>query len=326
MGGPLPTSEQRDARFMRSLLAASDDCIKVLNLDGTLAFMSEGGQRTMEVSDFNAIKGCPWPDFWQGQGNTDAINAVNEARRGRSSRFQGDANTAAGNPRYWDVQVGPIFDPNGNVESILSVSRDITKMKEAEDRRHMLALELRHRLKNTIALIQALARQTMKTGRVEDLLPAFLARLTVMSSAHNILTQDEWSNAQIADVVEAALMPYTDLARLRIDGPQLSLSSKCALGLALGLHELATNAAKYGALSRHGGSVEVTWKITDNKFLFVWREIGGPRVSPPTEVGFGTRLIERALAGYFSGSARVEYPETGIVFTLNAPAEALTSE
>ena len=94
------TSAEREARFMRSLLAASDDCIKVLDLDGKLTFMSEGGQRVMEVSDFNALAGCPWPDFWADAGNTEARHAIAEAQAGRSYRFQGAANTAAGNPRY----------------------------------------------------------------------------------------------------------------------------------------------------------------------------------------------------------------------------------
>ena len=156
------TPADRDARFMRSLLAASDDCIKVIDLDGKLSFMSEGGQRVMEVSDFNAIEGCPWPDFWAGQGNADAKAAIEAARQGRSSRFQGAANTAAGNPRFWDVKVSPIIGRDGKPESILSVSRDITELKAAEERQTLLAQELKHRMKNTIAMVQAIAGQTLK--------------------------------------------------------------------------------------------------------------------------------------------------------------------
>src|ERR1700754_2473214 len=105
---------------MRSLLAASDDCIKVIDLDGKLSFMSEGGQRVMEVSDFNAIKGCPWPDFWIDQGNVDARQAVADAKAGKVGRFRGAANTAKGTPKFWDVQVTPILGEDGKPERLLS--------------------------------------------------------------------------------------------------------------------------------------------------------------------------------------------------------------
>lgn len=121
--------QRADAEFMRGVLASSADCIKVLDLDAKLTFMSEGGQRVMEVSDFNAIRGCPWPDFWTGQGNRDAQAAIAAAKAGGVGHFQGTASTMAGNPRYWDVQVTPIFDAHGKPEKLLSVSRDITAQR-----------------------------------------------------------------------------------------------------------------------------------------------------------------------------------------------------
>ncbi|GJE17895.1 PAS domain-containing protein [Methylobacterium marchantiae] len=129
----LASQKQRtDAEFMRSVLASSGDCIKVLDLDSRLTFMSEGGMRVMEVSDFNAIKGCPWPDFWHDQGNADALAAIEAAKAGGIGHFQGVADTMAGNPRWWDVQVTPILDAEGRPERLLSVSRDITVQKTAE--------------------------------------------------------------------------------------------------------------------------------------------------------------------------------------------------
>ncbi len=106
-------AQRADAEFLRSVLASSADCIKVLDLDAKLVFMSEGGQRVMEVSDFNAIRGCPWPDFWQDEGNADAKAAVEAAKAGRTGHFQGPAQTMAGTPRYWDVQVTPILGADG---------------------------------------------------------------------------------------------------------------------------------------------------------------------------------------------------------------------
>lgn len=321
------TPAERDARFMRSLLAASDDCIKVIGLDGSLNFMSEGGQRTMEVSDFNSIKGCPWPDFWQGQGNVAAIAAIAEARAGRSSRFQGAADTAAGNPRYWDVQVSPIMAPDGQVESILSVSRDITVLKQAEQRQHLLALELKHRMKNTIAMIQAIANQTINGSPELDAAKAgFQSRLQTLASAQDLLTQTAWSKAELGELVDSALKPHGEKARFEMAGPKVELSSKCALALAMALHELATNATKYGSLRHDDGKVKLAWSVTDEAFFFRWQELGGPPVLPPSRKGFGSRMIERALASYFNGQTKIIYEPSGVVFTLSAPVAELTAD
>src|SRR4051812_45642496 len=141
---PVPVSDPNS--LLRSLFASSGDCIKILDLDGNLIFMTEGGQRIMEVTDFSAIAGCPWPDFWQGQGNTDARAAVEAAKAGRASNFQGFATTMAGTPKWWDVQVTPILGADGKPEKLLSVSRDITdsrtaaKAVEASERQLQLAL------------------------------------------------------------------------------------------------------------------------------------------------------------------------------------------
>ncbi|SDM67648.1 PAS domain S-box-containing protein [Methylobacterium phyllostachyos] len=126
------TKQQADAEFMRSVLASSADCIKVLDLDGSLSFMSEGGMRVMEVSDFNNVKGCPWPSFWQNKGHTDALAALEVARAGGIGHFQGGADTYRGTPKWWDVQVTPILGADGQPEKILSISRDITDQKSVE--------------------------------------------------------------------------------------------------------------------------------------------------------------------------------------------------
>ena len=322
----MQTAHDRDARFMRSLLAASDDCIKVLTLDGKLSFMSEGGQITMEVSDFNAIKGCPWPDLWTGQGKEDVISALAEAKAGRSSRFQGYANTMQDNSRYWDVMISPIFGNDGQPEAILSVSRDITHLRNAEDRLRLLSEELQHRIKNTFSMVQAIATQTLKDGQpVEQLRKNFLARLHTLNDAQSLLGQTAWEPAAILDIVKGALAPFASPSRLEISGPELYLSSKCALGLALGLHELGTNASKYGALHNHDGLISLEWSTANDVFRLIWEERGGPPVQNPTRIGFGSRIIERALASYFNGKTEIIYHPTGVVFTLEAPVAALTA-
>ena len=137
---------RKSEAFNRRVLASSDDCIKVLDLDARLTFMSEGGQRVMEVSDFNAIEGCPWPEFWEGQGHLDAKAAVAAAKVGQSGQFQGHAPTMAGTPRYWDVRVTPILGEDGRPEKILSISRDITATWQAEEALRRLNESLEERV------------------------------------------------------------------------------------------------------------------------------------------------------------------------------------
>lgn len=317
---------------LRSVLAGCGDCIKILDLDGRLQFMSEGGKRVMEVEDFGKLKGCPWPDFWAGQGNTDAKQAVATAVAGGSARFRGAANTALGTPRYWDVQVSPIFGDDGKPSHLLSISRDITEeheaaaaLKDAAERQAMLTQELEHRIKNTLATVSAIANQTMQGDAHADVRRAFTARLITLSRAHDILTKTSWLGAPIKEVVEGALAPHrTGRNRIDVSGPDLDLQPRQALGLSLAVHELATNAIKYGALASASGSIDITWSRGDEfpaGLRFVWKESGGPEVTEPQldKKGFGSRLIERMLANDFGGTVKTTYASSGVVCELVAP-------
>ena len=326
-----PDDEIIDAAFVQTVLAASNDCIKILSLDGDLTFMSEGGKRVMEISDFNLLRGCPWVSFWEGDGNADAVAAVAAAREGRNARFQGPANTAIGNPRWWDVMVTPIPGPDGKPARLLSVSRDITQLKEAEDQQRLLALEMNHRIKNVLAMVQAIAGQTFRAGAdPEASRVAFLDRLGALAAAQDRLTQTTLSGARLADIAADALRPHGRETQVAMAGPEVELSPRCALALSLALHELTTNAVKYGALSVDSGRVDLTWTLTPGAdaaaFALTWTERGGPPVSPPARNGFGAGMIQRALAGYVGGTSTLTYAPEGVVFALSTTLEALTDE
>ena len=323
---------------LRGVLAGCGDCIKILDLEGRLQFMSEGGKRVMEVEDFGKLKGCPWPDFWAGDGNADALRAVETAKAGGIGRFKGTANTAKGNERYWDVQVSPILGVDGRPSHLLSISRDITdewravsELKESVERQALLTGELEHRIKNTLAMVGAIANQTMRGDSVTAAREAFSARLMTLSRAHDILTQTSWASAPIKEVVNGALAPHrSGQGRLRIDGPSVDLMPKQALALAVAVHELATNAVKYGSLSTNG-NVDIEWAedVSDAvpSFQFTWTESGGPSVVEPTQQqkGFGSRLIERMLANDFGGQVRTLYKPRGVVCELICPLSRLTN-
>ncbi len=316
--------------LLRGVLEGCGDCIKILDLDGHLQFMSEGGKRVMEVEDFGKLKGCPWPDFWAGVGNADARAAVETAKAGGTGRFKGAANTAKGNPRYWDVQVSPIFGEDGKVSQILSISRDITELAEFQERQRLLTAELQHRIKNSLAMVSAIANQTIRGDDMGAAREAFTARLITLSNAHDILVQTSWTSAPIKDVIEGALAPHRPgQARFDLSGPELLLPPKPALAIALAIHELATNASKYGALSNDEGRVNIAWKTNTSRanssFHFEWVEKGGPQVVEPEQSkrGFGTRLIERMLKNDFGGEVLINFKPDGLVCTLSAPLEKL---
>jgi len=180
--------------------------------------------------------------------------------------------------------------------------------------------------------VQAIANQTMRPGvSLEEARAAFSSRLGALAREQDILTQTSSLQADIHEVIGGALEPHGGLSRrLRCEGPALRLSSKCALAMSLAIHELATNASKYGALSNDAGRVEVSCAAAGDtpspRFRFQWRELGGPSVAQPERVGFGSRMLERALAGYFNGTAKMAYEPDGLVYTLESPLGQLVAE
>jgi two-component sensor histidine kinase len=244
--------------------------------------------------------------------------AIDAAKRGETGRFRAPANTIKGTQKHWDVQITPIRDETGAPKQLLVISRDVSDEHKAEEHRRLLSNELEHRIKNTLAVVGAIVSQTFRVSASKDeALEMVLARVLALSHAHDILTKTSWIGAAITDVVEGALAPHhTNDGRFRVGGPALLLSARRSLSLALAIHELATNAAKYGALSNDNGHIEVSWTLEATKgegaFQFDWREIDGPLVKEPERRGFGSRLIERVLANDFNGEAGIEFASSGV--------------
>lgn len=213
---------------------------------------------------------------------------------------------------------------------LIGTVRDITPKKEAELRQQILTAELQHRMKNSLAMVSAIATQTLRGDDVADRRSTFLSRLEALSHAQDILTSKSWQSAPIRAVVESALAPHvTDSERFVLAGPDLELSAKQSLSIALAIHELATNSIKYGALTENSGRVDIQWGVEPaegslSEFRFSWREHGGPRIVAPTTKGFGTRLITRVLAADFNGTVTAHYRPEGLICELRAPASELT--
>jgi len=210
--------------------------------------------------------------------------------------------------------------PDGKARRVANMVVDVTERKRSEERTKLLIDELNHRVKNTLATVQAIVGQTLKDGQPDKEARATIeARLQSLSRSHDLLTRENWEGAALHNVVEQALHPFMPSGaqkQVRVDGPQLRLRPKVALSLGMALHELATNASKYGALSVDSGRIDIQWKIArtegQQRVDFTWSESGGPQVQPRTRRGFGSRLIEHGLAHELGGSAGLSYLPEGI--------------
>jgi PAS domain S-box-containing protein len=213
-------------------------------------------------------------------------------------------------------------DHDGRVVQVTGILVNITDRKRAEAAQDILNRELSHRLKNTLTLVQSIAAQTLRNAPSMDAArEALAARLIALGKAHDILLAGHTDSACVVDLVQGSLALHEDAERrFRFSGPSLHIGPSAALSLTLILHELATNATKYGALSQPAGRVTVAWSFagvgSEAEFRLVWSEQGGPPVTPPTRKGFGSRLIERGLSG---GMVELRYPPEGMVCTLITP-------
>jgi PAS domain S-box-containing protein len=218
--------------------------------------------------------------------------------------------------------VTPLRDEGGRVRGCVAVFVDITERKRAERQRMLLIDELNHRAKNTLAIVQSIAAQTLRqTPDPKTFGPAFTQRLDALARAHALLTATEWQGAPLDQVLAAALSPFnSDEGRIRTNGPPAIIKAAVAVTFSLVLHELATNAVKYGALSGRAGHLDVSWSVADDDVVtLVWREVCDFAVRPPARTGFGSRLI-LASADQLAGSVRLDYKSEGLVANFSFPS------
>ncbi len=249
---------------------------------------------------------------------------LQRAARGETVRgHEEEIRFADGDSRYLYGDAIPLRDETGAVTGAIGAFLDITERKRGEAQQRLLTAELSHRVKNTLAVVQAIAAQTLRHAPSPEAFgKAFMGRLRALAAAHGLLTQTQWQSAGLADVVWKALRPHAGVGgAVLAEGPEVELSPKQTLGLSMVLHELATNAAKYGALSVPTGRVEVRWRRDgpEGRLSLQWRETGGPTVQPPAAEGFGVQLIRRTVAYDLDGEVMIGYEPAGLVGELVFP-------
>jgi two-component sensor histidine kinase len=229
--------------------------------------------------------------------------------------------TKDGRERLWNFVCSALGTQSDGRRLFVAVAYDVTDRKAYEDQILFLMREINHRAKNMLSLVQAVARQTA-AREPEDFIRRFNKRIQALAANQDLLIRNEWQGVDVEDLVRAQLAHFADLigSRILVDGAKLRFNSAAAQAVGLALHELATNASKYGALSTKSGSVTVRWQLDGSIFVMKWTERGGPPVSAPTQRGFGSTVLGLLVKRTVGGEVNLDYAPSGIIWTLTCPS------
>jgi two-component sensor histidine kinase len=225
--------------------------------------------------------------------------------------------------RWNDLHIEPLRTETGEIVGLTCGSVDVTERKESEAHLRLLMRELTHRSKNLLAVIQAMARQTARhAGSIGGFLDQFSARLQALAASHDLLVRESWHGASLSELIQSqmAIFKGSGEAQVVIDGAPVALKPEAAQTLGLALHELAINAAKFGALSVPSGRVSITWAMRGQAIELEWREQNGPPVKPRRKKGFGSMVIERNLANALDATVNLEFAPDGLRCHVVIPA------
>lgn len=317
-------------RFARSILDQATEAIVVLDQDGritrTSAKAAQLAGRSPAGLTFSEAFQLETPRKAQPglltRLSADALDALLASKpvHGVEIRLQGEGLAH----RVFLLSAGPLLnEARASVGSIVTLT-EITEQKHAEERQAMLVAELNHRVKNILTVVQAMAFMTIRSSdslaKFDD---AFSGRLRALSLAYDILTRTRWVGTDLNDLITAILKPHRPgSGRIIIDGPAVPLPAPAMVPLSITLHELTTNAIKYGALSTSTGRIEITWKLVgegDQSVDLIWRESGGPNVERRAASGFGTPLIDRIVRSDLKGEVHIDFDPAGICCTIRFP-------
>jgi len=309
----LRESEQR-LRSLASIVESSDDAIVSKNLDGVITSWNRGAERIFGYSAEEAI-GQPITIVIPQDRHDEERAILTRIRRGeRIDHFETVRQRKHGSLIVVSLTVSPVKNAEGKIVGASKIARDITEQKRNQEQIATLAREAEHRSKNVLANVQAIVMLS-QSDTSEGLKQSIEGRIRALANVHSLFVESRWIGAELSTIATQELVPYSeeDEKRVRIDGPQVLLEPDAAQAIAVTLHELATNAVKYGALSGTRGQVELKWlHKADGQLILRWTEIGGPAVQMPTRRGFGSRVIERII-GQLKGDARFDWRPEGLV-------------
>ena len=310
---------------LATIVETSSDAILSRALNGTITSWNAAAERTFGYTAMEAI-GRDIPMLVP----PDRADELAQIRQGLETGepiapFETVRLTKDGRRLDVSIAVSPLMNADGAIVGTSIITRDISERRRAQERQNLLLAELSHRVKNTLATVLSIANQTLSRAEsLDEFAQSFRGRIQTLATAHSLLTAVNWDVAALRVLVEQALQPYasSDSSTLQISGDEVLLRPSAALTFSLVLHELTTNAAKYGALQKPGGFVAVDCRVRSNggrELRLHWAETGGPPVRPPVRRGFGLELIERSVAHELGGQAVLDYRVEGLFCEITVP-------
>lgn len=315
---------------LASIVASSIDAIVSVDLANVITTWNAGAERLFGVARADMI-GQPLDTILAHDSEAARIEHRRKLVIGEPSVFETRQQTTEGAAIDVSVNSAPMLGANGAVIGASLIMRDIAPQKRREDHVRFLMRELTHRSKNLLAVIQAMARQSLsKEITPEEFVKRFSNRLSGLAGSHDLLSSLDWKGASLVDLIRSQLRHYEDLFETRIilDGTDIIIRPEAAQNIGIALHELSTNAAKYGALSGPAGHVTVAWQIAGaaagpRRLMMTWREADGPAVAAPTRRGFGHIVMDRIAGQALSGTSETRFAPDGVVWTLDVPASSV---
>jgi PAS domain S-box-containing protein len=308
------------AARLSAIVESSDDAIISKTLDGRITSWNSGSEHIFGYKEEEMI-GQPITRIIPPELHEEEKHILAQLRAGKPIEHFETVRVAKDGRRV-DVSltVSPVRDRFGNIAGASKVSRDITQRKQAEQTQRLLINELNHRVKNLLASVQVIVQHTLrKTKDPEEFASSFAGRIQSMARVHTLLTSSAWTGADLRELLRDQLdIGMVDEGRFTAWGPAVRLSPQMAMHVALMLHELATNSAKYGAVAAPNGWITVNWSVRDTVLMFRWQERGGPPVSAPASSGFGLRLIEQSAKSQ-GGGAHALWEAEGVTWEITIP-------
>jgi PAS domain S-box-containing protein len=314
------------AQHLASIVESSDDAIASKDLKGTIITWNRGAERLFGYTS-DEVVGKPITILIPPERQHEEPEILRRIQRGeRIDHYETVRCRKDGTLLSISLTVSPMLNAQGRIVGASKIARDITERKQAEARQLLLTRELHHRTQNIFSVVQAVISKSFAGRRtVEDARVAVLDRLHSLARTHTLLVEKEWQGTDLLDLVRSEMHPFTD--RVVMSGPTVVLSPQAAQSFALALHELATNAVKYGALSSPGGRVIIRWSVTKPNgsplFTFHWQERDGPPVQPPVHKGFGSTVLEQVMAEYFEARARIDFAEAGVSYQVEGSLRSI---
>jgi PAS domain S-box-containing protein len=308
----LRDSEQR-LRWLASIVESSDDAIVSKNLDGVITSWNRGAERIFGYTAEEAV-GQPITIVIPQDRQDEERNILSRIRRGeRIDHFETIRQRKHGSLITVSLTVSPVRNAEGKIVGASKTARDITEQKRAQEQISALAREAEHRSKNLLANVQAVVNLSQASAP-EELKKAIEGRIQALANVHSMFVQSRWIGAELSTIATQELAPYSSRENsVRLDGPQIMLEPTVAQAVGVSLHELATNAAKYGSLSAAGGKVDLSWsQELDGSLKLRWAETGGPAVQEPTRKGFGSRIIQQMIT-QLKGTVDFDWRPQGLV-------------